>query len=70
MKFLFLFLCITTILLAEDLNVTVDENRFFGNQGSTNFEVNYSIPYNKLQFYKSKEGFTAEELRRKAKKVS
>ena len=60
MKFLFLFLCITTILLAEDLNVTVDENRFFGNQGSTNFEVNYSIPYNKLQFYKSKEGFTAE----------
>ena len=66
MKRLF-FLCFSMLLLsilsAEDLNVVVDQNRFFDDAGNTIFEINYQIAYKDLDFvWHDSLGFVASLL--------
>ena len=62
MKQAFLLLSFLTIsggLLAQQLNITVDPNRFLDEKGNTIFEINYQIPYQDLKFERTEQGFVA-----------
>ena len=62
MKQVFLLLTILVIgsgLFAEQLNITVDPNRFLDEKGNTIFEINYQIPYKGLKFARTEQGFEA-----------
>ncbi|MBC8416133.1 MAG: GWxTD domain-containing protein [Candidatus Cloacimonetes bacterium] len=56
---LFSFLAISGSLLAQQLNITVDPNRFLDEKGNTIFEINYQIPYQDLKFERTEQGFVA-----------
>ena len=64
MKKSFFIFCILSILsvsfAAERLGVFVDENRFMGQKGTTQLEINYSLPYYTLDFIKQQYGYEAE----------
>jgi GWxTD domain-containing protein len=59
--------CIIVILLllcgmvfGGQLGVRVDSNRFFGEKGKTQVEINYSFPYNAVDFIKQDYGYESE----------
>jgi len=54
------FLLICSILFAGQLGVYVDSNRFFGPDNKTQVEINYSFPYNAVDFIKQQYGYEAE----------
>jgi len=54
------FLLISSILFAGQLGVYVDSNRFFGPDNKTLVEINYSFPYNAVDFIKQQYGYEAE----------
>jgi len=56
---LFTLLVIGSGLLAQQLNITVDPNRFLDEKGNTIFEINYQIPYQDLKFARTEQGFVA-----------
>ena len=53
------FLAIGSGLLAGQLNISVDPNRFLDEKGNTIFEINYQIPYKDLKFARTEQGFVA-----------
>jgi GWxTD domain-containing protein len=53
------FLAIGSGLLAGQLNITIDSNRFLDEKGNTIFEINYQIPYKDLKFARTEQGFVA-----------
>ncbi len=57
---LFTFLVIGYALSAQQLNITVDPNRFLDEKGNTIFEINYQIPYQDLKFERTEQGFVAK----------
>ena len=57
MFLLFTFLVIGYALSAQQLNITVDPNRFLDEKGNTIFEINYQIPYKDLKFERTELGF-------------
>lgn len=54
------FLLICSMLFAGQLGVYVDSNRFFGSDNKTMVEINYSFPYNAVDFIKQQYGYEAE----------
>ncbi|MCK4312686.1 MAG: GWxTD domain-containing protein [Candidatus Cloacimonetes bacterium] len=44
-------------LFAENLNISVDQNRFLDSSNNTIFEINYQIPYRELDFQRDSLGF-------------
>ena len=59
-KILFLSLLFCINILANALNVFVDENRFLDKNGNTILEINYQCKYTELLFIKEEEGFVAK----------
>lgn len=59
-KILILVLLLFSLnIIAEELMVNIDENRFFGAKG-TELQINYQVPYSSLQFVQNEYGFLAE----------
>lgn len=46
-------------LFTENLNISVDQNRFLDSSNNTIFEINYQIPYRELDFQRDSLGFMA-----------
>ncbi|MCK4694246.1 MAG: hypothetical protein KAT74_00715, partial [Candidatus Cloacimonetes bacterium] len=44
-------------LFTENLNISVDQNRFLDSSNNTIFEINYQIPYRELDFQRDSLGF-------------
>ena len=59
-RILFLSLLFCINILANALNVFVDENRFLDKNGNTILEINYQCKYTELLFIKEEEGFVAK----------
>ena len=55
-----ILLLLSSILFASQLGVFVDSNRFFGFEDKTQVEINYSLPYNAVDFVKQQYGYEAE----------
>ncbi|MBN1326546.1 MAG: GWxTD domain-containing protein [Candidatus Cloacimonetes bacterium] len=60
MKKTFLIVCVVFVSILSALNVVVDFNRFWDEQGNTIMEINYQVPYRELEFKRSEYGFLAE----------
>ncbi|MDY6915996.1 MAG: GWxTD domain-containing protein [Candidatus Cloacimonadota bacterium] len=57
--FILLLISLTSALAAENLDVNIDDNRFFADKG-TLLEINYEVPYNTLTFEQNEYGFMAK----------
>ncbi len=51
---------LSAMLFAGELGVFVDSNRFYTDQGKNQVEINYSFPYNAVDFIKGDYGLEAE----------
>jgi GWxTD domain-containing protein len=49
-----------SLLTAGQLGIFIDDNRFLADDGKTELEINYSLPYNVLDFTRMQYGYEAE----------
>ena len=59
-KFVVIAILFFSIAALTALNVTVDQNRFFDDEGNTRMELVYQVAYDQLVFERSQLGFEAE----------
>ncbi|MCF7912567.1 MAG: GWxTD domain-containing protein [Candidatus Cloacimonetes bacterium] len=55
-----MLLLLSSMVFAGQLGVYVDSNRFFGEDGKTQVEINYSFPYNAVDFMQQEYGYESE----------
>jgi len=55
-----ILLLISSMVFGGQLGVQVDSNRFYGEDGGTQVEINYSFPYNAVDFIRQEYGYESE----------